>query len=502
MSKKIMVQKLFIICVCLTAVCGSVFADAIEPNWVARHNGSANNSDYTSDIAVDSNGNVVVSGYVKTINSNYDFATIKYSPQGSVLWTRIFNRNNTDNDYAMACAIDSNNNVFSAGYSYLSTTGYDGVIVKYNPAGTLLWSKSYDLTINDRFYDAATDASGNIYAVGKANEDCLIIKCGPDSSTVWTRIYNGPANGFDALYKIAVDDAGNVYACGESEGICLVMKYSADGTMLWAKNFDGGVYQSGWLADIAVDFSGNAYATGSVGTATDLEYITIKYASDGTMLWATSFGLEFADDEAYAIALCADGNAVVTGYSAIAGDTDAVTIKYNSETGGEMWTEFYDGQSSGDDFGAAIATDALGFIYVHGASVENTTSDYLTICYDTDGAMQWQTNYDGPAGLSDIGQAMAFDDGKLYVTGYSQSAASNYDFATLKYTLYEAVPPEPCPQAPAGDLNGDCKVNFNDIVVFADGFTGVQSDYLTLEDIADTWLDCGLSNQGDCWPIE
>jgi hypothetical protein len=57
----------------------------------------------------------------------------------------------------------------------------------------------------------------------------------------------------------------------------------------------------------------------------------------------------------------------------------------------------------------------------------------------------------------------------------------------------------PPPPPPAGDLNGDYKVNFFDYAIFANGYTGTTDNWLSLKDIADTWLQCNLANQGTCW---
>ena len=60
--------------------------------------------------------------------------------------------------------------------------------------------------------------------------------------------------------------------------------------------------------------------------------------------------------------------------------------------------------------------------------------------------------------------------------------------------LYEKL----CPK-PAGDLNGDCQVDFFDFAVLADSYVGSTENWLKLKDIADTWLACGLINQDNCW---
>ena len=457
----------------------SLVGDEIHPyqkQWTAGFNGTSNSSDYAMDMALDENGFVFVTGYAKNLNSGYDFTTIKYSPDGSAAWTKTYNRTGASSDYAMACAVNDSN-VIVAGFSYLGATGtgYDGAIVKYNSQGTRLWAKTYNSSSDndDRFYDTATDADGNIYVIGRANEDALIIKYDPDGSIIWTRIFNGEVNGYDALYKIAIDCFGNIYACGESESMvneadCLVIKYSPDGTLLWAKTYDGSGNWD-WLEDIVLDSFGNVYAAGSIGTEYGTDYITIKYSFDGTLLWASPYSSpDDRIDEAYAITLCSDGGVAVTGYSENETSSDAMTIKYDSATGQQLWQAGYNGQGDWIDFGLDIAADSRGYIYVHGAGFINGSTDYITICYDASGNMCWNIGFDGPPGLADVGSSqIVLDSDNLYVTGYCQAAPNNYDFVTLKYSLTSLGL---CPRQSECDLTEDCKVDMSDLLLLIDNW--------------------------------
>jgi len=495
------------------------FGFAISPldmSWLQRYNGSLNSDDYAIDIAADSSGNVYVTGYAKISGTNYDFTTIKYSPDGNRLWTKTYNRYSSADEYAQAMAIDAGSNVIVAGYGYTSIAGYDCEIVKYDTNGNKLWAKAYNSANKnvDKFYDVAVDANGNIYAVGVANNDYLIIKYASDGTQEWVKTYNGSANEYDGLYQVVVDNNG-VYACGEitqsgTELDCVTVKYSPDGTMLWMQTYDNGLNLWDGLEAITLDAEGNVYVCGSAEDYVGSDYITMKYSASGEELWSSlSFYSGVADggwDEAMAITVCSDGDIAVTGYSPDSTTTgaDSATVKYDSETGEQIWVKRYSGSGAATDYTDSIGADSFGNIYVHGRTydVNSASTNYLTICYNSEGVMQWRMSYNGLSGLMDAGTAMVIVNGddeissNVYVTGCSQISKYNYDYVTIKYS---AEYPDTCPEPPVGDLNGDCYVNLLDLAVLAGGYMNSDEDWATLGDMADTWLECGFTDPNDCW---
>jgi uncharacterized delta-60 repeat protein len=114
------------------------YSAAGVPLWTNRHNGPSNGDDKAYAIAVDSGGNVIVTGYSRGIGSSNDFTTIKYSGAGVPLWTNRYNGLGNSDDRATALAVDYRGNVYVTGYSIGSGTGYDYVTIKYSNAGPLL----------------------------------------------------------------------------------------------------------------------------------------------------------------------------------------------------------------------------------------------------------------------------------------------------------------------------------------------------------------------------
>jgi uncharacterized delta-60 repeat protein len=214
--------------------------------WVKRYNGPVSYQDSAYAIAVDVNGNVYVTGESKGNGSCTDYATIKYDFNGNQLWVKRYNGSANYYDTAYSIAIDSSGNIFVTGKSK-TRSYYDYATVKYDSNGNQKWVKTYNGTGNgdDIAYAIAVDSSGNVYVTGEskgsgwADRDYATVKYDNDGNVLWIARYNGPGNNDDSAYAIAVDSSGNVYVTGESKGSgwadrdYATVKYDNDGNVLW-----------------------------------------------------------------------------------------------------------------------------------------------------------------------------------------------------------------------------------------------------------------------------
>jgi uncharacterized delta-60 repeat protein len=259
----------------------------------------------------------------------------------------------------------------------------------------------------------------------------------------WVRRYNGPGNGFDEATSLAVDGQGNVYVTGYSQGSgtesdYATMKYNPDGIEQWVQRYDGPGHYLDYASSLAVDAQGNVYVTGySYGSFTSLDYATIKYNSAGVEQWVQRYnGPANADDWATSLAVDGQGNVYVTGGDYFAGNSDYATIKYDS-AGVEQWVQRYNGPANSYDAAYSLAVDGQGNVYVTGESYGwyiEQNADFYTIKYDSDGNVQWNQRYDGPANSVDYGRSLAVDgEGNVYVTGVSMLDPAHCDYTTIKY---------------------------------------------------------------------
>ena len=263
--------------------------------WVATYNGPGNSTDIAKAIAVDSSGNVYVTGQSYGSGTYDDYATVKYDDTtGNQLWVARYNGPANSYDFVYAIALDSSGNVYVTGSSYDSDTGPDYATVKYDTTGTQLWATRYNGPGNSTDYAEAiaVDSSGNVYVTGHSYG----IGTGPDYATVkydtatgneeWVARYNGPASFSDVARAIAVDTSGNVYVTGRekiSDSATgydyATVKYAPNGTELWVASYNGPGNSYDFATAIAVDSSGNVYVTGrSYGSGTHYDCATVKYS--------------------------------------------------------------------------------------------------------------------------------------------------------------------------------------------------------------------------------
>lgn len=302
---------------------------------------------------------------------------------------------------------------------------------------------------DDSAWDIAVDNSGNLYIIGPSvgsgtGYDYATIKYDTDGNQLWATRYNSPANNDDKAYDLTVDGSGNVYVTGQTQvsGMdwdCTTIKYNTNGNQQWVANYDGPANEVDMGEDIVVDSSGNVYVTGhSRGVGTDFDVITIKYNSNGAQQWVSRYnGPVNDDDRGWAIAVDGSGNVYVAGVSTESGtDYDFLSIKYNSN-GAQQWVSHYDGPASDSDVLHDMAIDDSSNVYVGGRSIGiGTNYDCTTIKYNSNGVQQWVVRYDGPSSTWDAAYALTLDDsGNVYVTGErdGNGAGTLGDYLTIMY---------------------------------------------------------------------
>lgn len=197
--------------------------------WTAKYDGTGTgfyDDDYVRAIAVDNSGNVYVTGESFNENNYLDIVTIKYNSYGDSIWVKRYRGAATGDEKVTDIAVDSSGNVFVTGSIVVNNSGADYVTIKYNASGDEQWIKTYAgySSYPDLASSIVLDKFGNIYVTGtssssSSNVDFATIKYDKDGNEKWVIKYNGSGNSYDNGNGICVDDSGNVYVAGTSAGI-------------------------------------------------------------------------------------------------------------------------------------------------------------------------------------------------------------------------------------------------------------------------------------------
>ena len=182
--------------------------------------------------------------------------------------------------------------------------------------------------------------------------------------------------------------------------------------------------------------SGETYvAASTLNSSGTYSMILSKYQSTGTLVWDEEFTADtLGNVHAGAMAFDASGNIVVTG-SAYNGSTngyDLYVAKYNT-SGAKLWHRLHNGPANSYDFGAALACDTNGDIFVTGGAFQSALDmNAVTIRYNSSGSAQWTSTWDN-ANLTDACGTITLDNGEVIVTGFSQTNISTWEYLIIKY---------------------------------------------------------------------
>lgn len=295
-----------------------------------------NNTDTTRHevatwVETDSQGNVVISGTIRSGFSNPVNANsilMKFNSDGTLLW-RVVYENDFDGSSTRKCLIDANDNIYVLGIGMgtnglvtnvrkFSTSGeslfnyFDegngaplnfkftldnaivithrsitGSINKYSRislTGTSLWvSESFNSLSSG---DASGDNLGNTYVInGNSNSGSTLTKLSSNGTVLWSQ--NSPIIGT----RVEVGSDNNPIISGSPAvgyGVAF-MKYDSNGNLLWQNlDADGASFSLLSLTNMKIDDQNAAYIAG--GTMSQMA--VCKVNNDGTSAWtiATSSG--------------------------------------------------------------------------------------------------------------------------------------------------------------------------------------------------------------------
>ncbi len=229
--------------------------------WAINLGGS--NLEKSNGIALDSEGNVFVTGYFygtadfdpsdASVNlesqGNHDVFVAKYNSSGEYVWA--IDLGGADRAEGLDISLDSEDNVFITGSFFgtadfdpsdalanlISNGHYDAFIAKYSNSGECLWAINLGGTEVEKGNGIALDSEGNVFVTG---------------------YFYGTAD-FDP-------SGASVNLVSQGNHDVFIAKYNSSGKYVWAIDLGGADWAEG--IDISLDSEDNVFITGSFyGTA-------------------------------------------------------------------------------------------------------------------------------------------------------------------------------------------------------------------------------------------
>jgi hypothetical protein len=409
------------------------YSSAGVQQWLARYNGPGNGTDYPYAMTI-KNGYVYVTGRSIGAGTNDDFITLKYAMDGNGTPENIMRTNNVYFDEAHDVKVDNSGNIFVTGSTGRNAGNTERVMttIKYNSDGLFKWRDDISWQGNSSSGNSIVlDELGNIYVAGSISSGTLIKykDLGETFSKEWQTDFTN-----NAARKMLADRDGNLIISGWGDNLETI-KINPTGTIIGQYS----VPNAGAAWDMKLDDAGNIYLAGIKSGQPDgsNDYVTAKINADGSNPWIRYYSTSVGGrDHARAIALDAQGNVFVTGFSELISGRNVnrnyATVKYNN-SGLELWAKLYDGPDKNVDDGFGIATDASGNAYVTGQSAIKTQYDCLTIMYPANTsqliskasadreiteAQPYLTNYPNPFTHSTIIEYQLPQNGKVNLSVY------------------------------------------------------------------------------------
>lgn len=138
-----------------------------EPPW--SEDWGDNKNDWAEDIAVDSQGDLIIVGNTENDdkNSSTDIMVLKVNSEGKELWEQTWG--NTRDTYGFAVTVDNDNDIYIAGsFKKENETRFAALLLKFSSNGEILYYKTWYYGNDDVIAkDIALNSKKEILIVGE-----------------------------------------------------------------------------------------------------------------------------------------------------------------------------------------------------------------------------------------------------------------------------------------------------------------------------------------------
>ncbi|MFA5859593.1 MAG: FG-GAP-like repeat-containing protein, partial [Elusimicrobiota bacterium] len=283
-----------------------------------------NGDDYAQGVKVNSAGEVYVTGYCDS-----NIVVAKYS-SGLVFITSATFNVGSGAAVGYSLALDSNGNVFVSGYGS-NDSDNDGCLLKYSPSLVFIASAAVATGsfLEDSLMDVKVNKQNNVFVSGYSgfmSDNCLFSYTNNLVFVSSTTI----SGGLSDFVPVESNNAGSsIFVAGQNQNSDLVLlKYDTSLVLQSSTTFDTGGVDS--IAGMAVSPAGNVYLGGSTGVQGYENYFTVKYTQGLVKISSEVYVNNDGNNRAADLTVDSTGDAYLTGYfnSNITQNWDIRTLKF------------------------------------------------------------------------------------------------------------------------------------------------------------------------------
>ncbi|MDB5166666.1 MAG: hypothetical protein JWM37_738 [Candidatus Saccharibacteria bacterium] len=366
-----------------------------SPNNTLVSTWGGTGEDSAASTAMLSDGGYITAGTTTSYGAGQsDILVNRFDNSGNVAWSRTWG--GTLDDVAWGIAATSDGGMAVTGYTSSYGSGsQDAVIIKYDSAGTLLWSRTWGGTAADNAYSIVQTPDGGLAITGTTSSygsEVFLARYDSAGTLLWSRTWGGTSTDYSNSLAVTTDGGfvigvgTNSFGAGSADAG--LVRYDANGNLLWSRVWGGTSFD--FANDVAVTQDGGYVLIGTtssygVGGGLDDSFIA-RYDSNGTLQWSRLWG-GTGSDEAYSVSITADGGIAVGGYTnSFGASNDNFLLRYDSG-GTFLWNRSWGGAGAEAAYTVEATPDGGVAIGGQTASIGNGSNDILMTRYDSAGTI-------------------------------------------------------------------------------------------------------------------
>jgi hypothetical protein len=363
---KYLILALFIFLISVVSI------DAQFIQWTRTFGGPG--QDGGESMVLTNDGGIVITGFKSPVAYGYkDILLMKTDASGNEIWSRTYNLGL--NDWARSLQKTSDGGFIIAGMTEVSPQIFDPFLIKTDSAGNMQWSRQYDYGFgdDDRGHAVWQTSDGGYIIVGQTwlihgsfgNYDMYIIKTDMNGNVQWRKVFFRENEGADvALAVQQLNDGGYIIGgfTQSSSWASYIIRTDNLGNAVWSNIYPGS-WQSECYSILSTPDGGFIFTGTESSYVTDTDVLITKLDANGTFMWKKIYGTIDAE-QGNSILRLSDGGYIIAGMSTHgAGGYDMYVIRTNS-TGDSLWSRTIGG--SGDDRAFSVASIQAGSYLVAG----------------------------------------------------------------------------------------------------------------------------------------